>query len=174
MLIAVGSIHPESGAWYFEEPLQLPFHDGDWTVVIHDSQFHVIVSGQQPTNVASFRNELTSIVQGCLDSLGFLFAVPLQAEVRSIVMQGENDQVQLALRRHGWPELLDGQPELPLRAEASDLQPLVAATVQVPLARLALLAPEEVLMGAGGWEVPLAGRWLCGGYLVITVIRCRL
>jgi hypothetical protein len=138
VLIAVGSIHPESGAWYFEEPLQLPFHDGDWTVVIHDSQFHVIVSGQQPTDVATFRNELTSIVQGCLDSLGFLFAVPLQAEVRSIAMQGQDDHVQLALRRHGWPDLLDEQPELPLRAEASDLQPFVAATVQEPLARLAL------------------------------------
>jgi hypothetical protein len=138
VLIAVGSIHPESGAWYFEEPLQLPFHDGDWTVVIHDSQFHAAVSGRQPTDVATFRNELTSIVQGCLDSLGFLLAVPLQAEVRSIVMQGEDDQVQLALRRHGWPDVLDQQPELPLRAEAPDLQPMVATAVQEPLARLAL------------------------------------
>jgi hypothetical protein len=98
----------------------------------------VAVSGSQPTDVVTFRNELTSIVQGCLDSLGFLLAVPLQAEVRSIVVQGEDDQVQLALRRHGWPDVLEKQPQLPLRAEAPDLQPLVAAAVQEPLARLAL------------------------------------
>jgi hypothetical protein len=169
VLIAVGSIHPESGGWYFEEPLQVPFHDGDWTVVIHDSQFHVAVSGQQPTDVATFRNELTSIVQGCLDSLGFLLAVPLQAEVRSMVMQGEDGQIQLVLRRHGWLELLDRQPELPLRAEASDLQPLVAAAVQEPPAPLRYVGvppasrlgrartPEEG-MPLGMWAPGPAGR----------------
>jgi hypothetical protein len=30
VLIAVGSIHPESGAWYFEEPLQLRMVSSSW------------------------------------------------------------------------------------------------------------------------------------------------
>jgi hypothetical protein len=138
VLIAVGSIHPESGAWYFEQLLQLPFHDGDWTIVIHDSQFHVAVSGSQQT---AWRPSGMNSPQSCRaawTAWDFLLAVPLQAEVRSIVMQGENNQIQLALRHHGWPDVLDQQPELPLRAEAPHLQRLVAAAVQEPLARLAL------------------------------------
>jgi hypothetical protein len=41
MLLATGS-HPESGGWYLDEPVELLFADGHWTVVIRDSQFHVV------------------------------------------------------------------------------------------------------------------------------------
>jgi hypothetical protein len=134
VLIAMGSIHPESG-WYFEEPLEISFPDGTWTVIVRDSQFHVLINGEPPEDVATFRNEVASVVQGFLDSLGFLLAIPLQAEVRSILIGG--DPVQLALYRQSWPDLLE-DPQSPPQVKAADLELFNVATVEVLEARAAL------------------------------------
>jgi hypothetical protein len=58
MLLATGSIHPESGGWYLDEPVELRYADGHWTIIIRDSQFHVVVDGQPPEDLATFRNEV--------------------------------------------------------------------------------------------------------------------
>jgi hypothetical protein len=51
MLLATGSIHPESGGWYLDEPVELRYADGHWTIIIRDSQFHVVVNGQPPRDL---------------------------------------------------------------------------------------------------------------------------
>jgi hypothetical protein len=71
MLLATGSIHPESGGWYLDGPVELRYADGHWTIIIRDSQFHVVVDGQPPEDLATFRNEVAAVVQGCLDASGF-------------------------------------------------------------------------------------------------------
>jgi hypothetical protein len=136
MLLATGSIHPESGGWYLDEPVELRYADGHWTIIIRDSQFHVVVDGQPPEDLATFRNEVAAVVQGCLDGLGFLLAVPLQVEVRSLVIDG--NPIQLVLRQHGWPELLDTAPGLPPRVDTADLVPFITAAATELQVRVAL------------------------------------
>lgn len=72
-----GVVHPQGGGWTFDEPIEVPFDDGVWTVILVASQFRVAVRGVLPSDLASFRNEVLSIVQGCLDALGFCLATPL-------------------------------------------------------------------------------------------------
>lgn len=66
-----GVVHPQGGGWYFEDPIEIPFDDGHWTILLVASQFRVVVRSEVPNDLATFRNELLSIVQGCLDALGF-------------------------------------------------------------------------------------------------------
>jgi hypothetical protein len=140
LIVATGTIHPEGRGWHFDDPQPMTFDDGAWTVSIQDSQFQVVTVGQPPDDLKAFRNDIVSIVQGCLDSLGFLLAAPLQAEIRTIsVQRNDSEQIQLSWCRQEWPELLGDRVSWPPRVEGDDLQPLVAATVAEPLIRLALV-----------------------------------
>lgn len=138
-IIATGTIHPEGRGWHFDDPQPMTFDDGAWTLSIQDSQFQVVAVGRPPDDLKAFRNEIVSIVQGCLDSLGFLLAAPLQAEIRTIsVQRDDSEQIQLGWCRQEWPELLGETATWPPRVEGDALQPLVGATVAEPLARLAV------------------------------------
>lgn len=139
LIIATGTIHPEGRSWQFDDPQPMTFDDGAWTVSIRDSKFQVVAVGRPPTDLETFRNEIVSIVQGCLDSLGFLLAVPLQAEIRTIsVQRSDSEVVQLGWCREEWPTLLGEDLSWPPRVEGDHLQPLIAVAVAEPLARLAL------------------------------------
>jgi hypothetical protein len=139
LIIATGTIHPEGRGWQFDDPQPMTFDDGAWTVSIQDNKFQVVAVGRPPKDLETFRNEIVSIVQGCLDSLGFLLAVPLQAEIRTIsVQRSDSEVVQLGWCRQEWPQLLGETSSWPPRVEGDRLQPLIAVTVAEPLARLAL------------------------------------
>ena len=132
LAVVAGVVHPVYGGWQFDQALEVPFTDGKWTVSFKQSQFHVFIDGDHPGDYGAFLNEVGSIVQGCLDALGFHLAMPLRAEIMSMVIDG----YQLIYRTPQWPELLSD----PTRAGVpeSELQPYVAAAIEEPLARLAL------------------------------------
>jgi hypothetical protein len=126
--IVTGVVHPSQGGWYFDEPIRF----GRWMVVIRDSQFHVFIEEDEPDDLETFRNEVGSIVQGCLDSLAYHLATSLRAEIKSMVIDGNK----LVYRSTRWNELLaDGSKT---SVTEDELQPFVVASIQEPLARLAL------------------------------------
>lgn len=132
LAVVMGTVHPVSHRWLFEKPVQIRFPDGKWMLTFRSSQFHIFIEGQEPNDLATFTNEVGSIVQGCLDSLGFHLATPLRAEIMSMVADGNR----LIHRTLDWPELL---PDPSTRHVAEDkLQPFIAAAMDEPLARLAL------------------------------------
>lgn len=96
------------------------------------ANFISLAKVKSPNDLATFINEVGSIVQGCLDSLGFHLVTPLRAEIMSMIADGNR----LIHRTVDWPELL---PEPSTRHVAADkLQPFIAAAMDEPLARLAL------------------------------------
>ncbi len=136
LAVVMGAVHPVSGGWHLEDPVHIPFPDGKWMLIVKHSQFHVFIEGQKPNDLPTFMNEVGSIVQGCLDSLGFHLVSPLRAEIRSMVVDGN----MLIQRRPGWPELspeLLTDPSIP-HITGDKLQPFLAATMCEPLVRFAL------------------------------------
>ena len=136
LAVVMGAVHPVSGGWHLEDPVHIPFPDGKWMLIVKHSQFHVFIEGQKPNDLPTFMNEVGSIVQGCLDSLGFHLVSPLRAEIRSMVVDGN----MLIQRRPGWPELspeLLTDPSIPHITE-DKLQPFLAAAMCEPLVRFAL------------------------------------
>lgn len=84
-------------------------------------------------------NEVASLVQGCLDTLGFHLAAALRAETRSMVADGVGaDGLKLAYRMPSWPDLLPEPLAEPFYVAGDKLQPFIAAALGEPLARLAL------------------------------------
>lgn len=132
LAVVMGTIHPVSDGWLFEEPIHIPFHDGKWMLVVRKSQVHVFIEGQEPDDLGTFVNEVESIAQGCLDALGFHLATPLRVEITSMVVDG-NRLVHRTLR---WPELLPDPSTLHVTEDK--LQPFVSATIEESLARMAL------------------------------------
>lgn len=130
--VVTGLVLPAEGDWYFEEPIVLPFEDAVWHVVVRRSQFHVFIDGEIPDDVGTFLNEVESIVQGCVDSLGFHVATALRAEIRSMIVDGST----LVLRDTKWSELLNDPDKN--RVPAEEVEPFVKASVEVPLVRFAL------------------------------------
>lgn len=131
LAVVMGTVHPVSYGWLFEKPVQIQFPDGKWMLTFRHSQFHIFSEGQEPNDLATFINEVGSIVQGCLDSLGFHLVTPLGAEIMSMIADGNR----LIHRTVDWSELL---PEPSTRHVAEDkLQPFIAAAMDEPLARLA-------------------------------------
>lgn len=142
---ATGSIHPTSGGWHLEEPIDLTFPDGRWQVTVRFSQFHVMLESPSVQDFATFSNEVVSIVQGFLDALGFHLATALRAELTSLVIGGSV----LVIREPGW-QALGGPSAHPLYVDGPTLQPFVKATgsnvfVRHALAdlRAALEYPED-------------------------------
>jgi hypothetical protein len=132
LAVASGVIHPLQGGWYFDEPIRLEVAGHKWEIVIRDSQFHVFLEGDEPDDLATFTNEITSIVQGCVDSLSFHLASALRAETKSMVIDGRT----LVLKAMSWPEVLT-EPGSP-RVGPESLNPFVTAAAAEPLVRLAL------------------------------------
>jgi hypothetical protein len=132
LAVVMGTVHPVSGGWLFEEPVRIPFHDGKWMLIFKHSQFHVFINGQEPDDLGTFMNEVESIAQGCLDALGFHLATPVRAEITSMVIDG-NRLVHRTLR---WPDLLPDSSTLHVTED--ELRPFVEATIEESLARLAL------------------------------------
>lgn len=129
---ATGLIHPVYGGWFLEKPMELAFPDGKWILVVRDSRFHLFLHGPPPEDVATLRNEIVSLVQGCLDGMAFHLAASLRVEVVSLVIDGTH----LVHFTTQWPDLLEG----PLRAQIpeGELQPFFQAALTEPLARAAL------------------------------------
>jgi hypothetical protein len=130
--VVSGVIFPTPGGWYFEDPVELDFPDGHWTIVVVNSQFHVIVNGSEPTDFRDFMNEVGAIVQGCVDALSFRMAAALRAEITAMVV----DDNRIYIRSPIWPQLLPGGVASPVPAER--LFPVVQEAMDHPLVRFAL------------------------------------
>jgi hypothetical protein len=126
--VVTGVVHPSQGGWYFEEPIRFP----GWMIVINQSQFHVFVEREEPDDLETFLNEVSSMVQGYLDSLGYHLATSLRAEIKSMVVDG----TKLVYRTTRWDGLLPDPSKTSVAEEA--LRPFMVASIEEPLARLAL------------------------------------
>jgi hypothetical protein len=139
LAVVIGTVHPVSGGWHLERPIRVTVDGRKWTLIFKQSQFHVAVDGQEPADLSTFMNEVGSLVQGCLDALGFHLAAALRAETRSMVADGvATDGLKLAYRTPSWSDLLPELPTEPFHVPEDKLQPFVAAALDEPLARLAL------------------------------------
>jgi hypothetical protein len=129
---ATGVVHPIQGNWNLDGPVDISFADGKWQLHVRESRFHLFVSGEEPADLGTFRNEITSIVQGCMDALGFHLAAPLRTELSSFVIDGNR----LMMSTNRWAELTND----PLKSSVSgaELAPFIQAATAEPLARLAL------------------------------------
>lgn len=129
---ATGVIHPLQGNWNFEQPISASFHDGNWQLHVKQSRFHLFISGERPDDLSTFQNEVISIVQGCVDALGFHLAASLRIELTSLLIDGNH----LIISTNGWPALTDDLNRT--KVSAQYLEPFVQAAITEPLARLAL------------------------------------
>lgn len=111
-----------------------------------ESRFHLFFEGVEPSDWGTFRNEIASIIQGCMDALGFHLAASLRVEVASLVIDGNR----LVTSTNGWPQLLGESSGSTV--SGADLGPFIQAATAEPLVRLALAdlraaidAPDETL-----------------------------
>lgn len=139
LAVVMGTVHPVAGGWHLEEPIRITVDGRKWTVILKQSQFHVAIEGQEPDDLPTFMNEVASLVQGCLDALGFHLATALRAETRSMVADGVGaDGLKLAYRTPSWADLLPEPLAEPFYVAGDKLQPFTTAALGEPLARLAL------------------------------------
>ncbi|MET8552234.1 hypothetical protein [Micromonospora zamorensis] len=131
LAVVTGLVHPLRTGWLFDEPIQIIFHDGNWKIIIKQSQFHVFIEGDRPDDLDTFFNEVSSIVQGCLDALGFHLATTLRAETASMIIDGK----ELFLRNDQWTGLIASPRKF---VPPQDLEPFVRAATGDSLIRLAL------------------------------------
>src|SRR5665647_100039 len=96
-----GGVHPLSGGWRLDQPVELTFPGSRWLISLQSSQFHVLLDSPPIQDFATFSNEVVSVVQGLLDALGFHLATPLRAEVSSLFTQGNT----VVLRTLTWEAL---------------------------------------------------------------------
>ncbi len=129
--IFFGVVHPQGGGWHLEQPIEMAFEDGLWTLLVSGSQFRVVVAGVIPDDIKTFLNEVTSITQGCLDGLGFLLGATLTAELTG----GFVPPNIVIVRQHAWPELANTDS---LNVSGKDLGPYVRCSITTPEIRLAL------------------------------------
>jgi hypothetical protein len=141
-----GVVHPQGGGWSLQTPVDLNFDDGHWTVVIVNSTFRVVVHGTRPEDVETFKNDVLSIVQGILDSVGFHLGAALSAELTGGFV-APNVLIQRTLT---WPEAANRSPDAPPWVDAKTLAPFVnASTIEPQLRRaladlnLALARPDD-------------------------------
>jgi len=126
-------VHPLSGGWHLEQPVELTFPEGRWQISLLSSQFHVLLDSPPIQDFATFSNAVVSVVQGLLDALGFHLTTPLRAEVSSLVTQGNT----LVIRTLTWEDLRQ-EPNSPPHVDGSALRPFFHATASNSFARHAL------------------------------------
>ncbi|GLZ51503.1 hypothetical protein Acsp07_11200 [Actinomycetospora sp. NBRC 106378] len=126
--VFVGEVHPVSGGWALDDPIEIPFGDSHWTMILSSSRVHVVVRGEMPSDMETFINEVRAVSQGCIDSLGMLLGASLRLELTSIIVNGNR----IYLPSPFW------YAKAVSRVEGDRLIPVVAAAVSEPLARLAL------------------------------------
>lgn len=130
--VVTGLIHPTKLGWMFEQPTKFQLDQVRCELFIRHSQFNVFAEGDRPIDERTFLNSVGTIVQACLDSLGFFLATPLRAEILSMVI----DSNQLIHLEGRWQELIPERTENYARADK--LAPFVHAAINEPLVRLAL------------------------------------
>ncbi|WP_134106940.1 hypothetical protein [Kribbella pratensis] len=130
--VITGLIHPNRLGWMFDNVIPFSFGEASFELSVHDGQFNVLVVAKWPDDPATFLNDVGTMVQGCVDSLGFCLATPLRAEILSMSVEGRV----LIYRASQWPDLLDGNSSS--RVEGERLEPLTSAAINEPLLRLAL------------------------------------
>lgn len=132
--VAVGNVHPVSGGWHLERPVEVDFSGEKWLISIHQSQVHVVVDGPEPTDVETFRNDIRNVAQGCVDALGYHLAVPLRVELSSMILGG----IRIALIEPGWSALRDEDTDRGLVVLEEKLSPFTIGSLTTPSVRLAL------------------------------------
>lgn len=129
-----GVVHPQGGGWSLQTPVELDFADGQWAVLVANSTFRVVVRLNHPRDPESFKNEMLSIVQGILDSLGFHLGAALSAEFTG----GFVAPNVLIHRTLTWSEAADRTTDAPLWVAAETLGRFVDASTSEPQLRHAL------------------------------------
>lgn len=129
--IFYGFVHPQGGGWHLEQPLEIAFEDGLWTLLVADSQFRVLVAAAIPEDIKTFLNEVTGIVQGCLDGLGYLLGAALTAELMGGFVPPNN----VIVRQYTWPELATTDGPV---VSGEELGPFLRTSISIPEIRLAL------------------------------------
>lgn len=132
---ATGSIYPAVGSWHIDNPFHLQKGNDRWTLIVKDSRFHVILelASFELDNFDDLRDQVFSLLQGCLDALGFHLATPLRISIDSIFIQDLNA---IATISNTWHELKDSPEQQRVNAEV--LEPFIYVSAAEPLVRLAL------------------------------------
>lgn len=131
-----GFVHPIGGGWTFDDPFEIDFPEGDnWQVFIKGGRFTALLFGKIGPDLTSLVNEVTNVVQGLVDSLGFHLGLALSVELSGGFVSP--DQVIFAAQTI-WPEAVGRSPNDPLRVDAAVLIPFTKVSIEEPLVRLAL------------------------------------
>lgn len=77
----VGIVHPQSGSWYFDGPIELTRDGAAVTITIMNSTFRASVRTQAIADLDSLWNQTASDVRTALDSLSYLRAAPINIEL---------------------------------------------------------------------------------------------
>jgi hypothetical protein len=134
-----GVVHPQSSCWRLDEPFHLGFPDSEWTIVMSDSKFRVLARGPSPNDLATYRNEVMSVVRGVLDAIGFHLGAVLTPELHGFVAFPVNGSAGLlGAPAVAWHELTGRDPVTALRVDATDLGPFMRAAAGDSLIRCAL------------------------------------
>ena len=134
-----GVVHPQSHGWRLDEPIPLTFPDGNWTVMLADSKFTVVVRGRLVEDFATFKNEVMSILRGILDALGFHLGVVLTPELHGVLaLQAAGDVGAKVLPATAWHDVTGRDPAAPLVVGADELGPFIQAATSDLLIRHAL------------------------------------
>ncbi len=134
-----GVVHPASNCWRLDEPFILTFPDSEWTIVLAESKFRVLARGSRPNDLATFRNEVMSVVRGVLDALGFHLGAVLTPEFHGLVSFSVDGAAGvLGVPTVAWHELTGRDPAAALRVAATDLGPFMQAAAENSLIRYAL------------------------------------
>ena len=134
-----GVVHPGSQCWHLDEPFELTFPNSAWVLTVADSKFRVLVKGGPRDDLATFRNEVMSILSGVLDSIGFHLGAVLRPELYGFtVIAPDRGGVILGSAAHVWCELVKRDPAVPLRAGSAELGRFMRSAATNPLIRHAL------------------------------------
>jgi len=133
LAVVTGTIHPNRVGWTFDEPIRYTLNGARCQLSIVHSLFNLFIEADRPEDIPTFLNGVGSIVQGCLDALGFFLAAPLRAEVLSMIVDG----VEIHYRKLQWDELLPDDSNI-ARVEGVTLEPFTRTAIEEPLIRLAL------------------------------------
>jgi hypothetical protein len=133
-----GLVHPQGYGWTFEQSfgLTLPDHDATAEVFIKNGKFFAIINAGAQLSPESFLNDLTSVLQGLVDALGFHLGVAMRVELLGGF--GSPNRVVFSTR-HAWPESVGRSATDPtMQVEAEELVPFTLASINEQLVRLAL------------------------------------
>ncbi|WP_433162599.1 hypothetical protein [Kribbella sp. CA-247076] len=145
MLAAVtGGVHPTRLGWTLEDSVKFKFLGATCELFIRHGVFNMFIEGDRPEDFATFLNQIHSMIQGSLDSLGFFMAAPLRGEILSMIVDG----VELHHRDLQWEQLLpEGSDRA--RVEGVRLQPFTNMAISESSVRLALADLRSALDSPG-------------------------